>query len=100
MGKYKVRMLPAAADDLEDVIAYLNTLSPQAAAAYYDAIVAQIGKLRELPERFPLARDEQLRIKGYRIMPVKSYLVFYVVREKTVLIKGIMYKKRNYTSVL
>jgi toxin ParE1/3/4 len=100
MGRYKVKIFPAAQNDLQEIVDYLNMLSPQAALDYYDLIVESIGSLAELPERCPLAKDIQLRLRRYRTLLVKNYIIFYVVNEKTVEIHRILYAKRQYEPLL
>ena len=100
MGKYKVKIYPAAQMDLNDIVSYLNTLSPQAAIRYYDLLVEKIGSLVEIPERCPFVRDIALKAKGYRYLIVENYLVFFVVKGDTVQIRRILYNKRQYKRLL
>jgi len=100
MDKYKVKIYPAAQMDLNDIVSYLNTLSPQAAIRYYDLLVEKIGSLVEMPERCPFVRDIALKAKGYRYLIVENYLVFFVVKGDTVQIRRILYNKRQYKRLL
>ena len=43
METYKIKIFPTAKQDLEGVIGYLNTLSPDAALRYYDLLVEEIA---------------------------------------------------------
>ena len=100
METYKIRIFPTAKRDLEDVISYLNTLSPDAALRYYDLLVDEIASLAKMPERCPRPKDLALAAKGYRYLLVKNYLVFYVVAGDTVQIRRILYARRNYQALL
>ena len=100
METYKIRIFPTAKQDMEDVIAYLNTLSPDAALRYYDLLVEEIASLAKMPERRPRPKDLALAAKGYRYLIVKNYLVFYVVAGDTVQIRRILYARRDYQSLL
>ncbi|MDD2509887.1 MAG: type II toxin-antitoxin system RelE/ParE family toxin [Syntrophomonas sp.] len=100
MDKYKVKIYPAAQMDLNDIVSYLNTLSPQAAIRYYDLLVEKIGSLVEMPERCPFVRDIALKAKGYRYLIAENYLVFFVVKGDTVQIRRILYNKRQYKGLL
>jgi toxin ParE1/3/4 len=100
MGRYSVKILPAAQADLDGIIDYLNTLSPQAAFRYYDLLAEKISSLSDMPERCPMARDTQLRLRGYRFLPVENYLVFFVITGETVQIRRILYGRRQYESLL
>ena len=100
MASYKVRIYPAAKQDLEDIVEYLNTLSKEAALRYYDRLVEEIACLSEMPERNPKPRDLALAAKGYRFLVVGNYLVFYVVAGDTVQIRRILYGRRDYKQIL
>jgi len=100
MDNYKVKIYPAAQMDLNDIVSYLNTLSPQAAIRYYDLLVEKIGSLVEMPERCPFVRDIALKAKGYRYLIVENYLVFFVVKGDTVQIRRILYNKSQYKGLL
>ena len=100
METYDILLFPTAEQDLADVVAYLNTLSPDVVLRYYDLLIGEIANLDEMPERFPKPRDLALAAKGYRYLVVKDYLVFYVVSGKTVEIRRILYVRRDYNSIL
>ena len=100
METYKVKIYPAAKQDLLDIIDYLNTLSSDAALRYYDLLTEEIAGLAHMPERCPHPKDLALAAKGYRYLIVKNYLVFYVVTGNTVQIRRILYGRRDYTSLL
>ena len=100
METYKIRIFPTAKQDLEEVIGYLNTLSPDAASKYYDLLVEEISSLSKMPERCPKPKDLALAVKGYRYLIVKNYLVFYVIIGDTVQIRRILYARRDYRVLL
>ena len=100
METYKIRIFPTAKQDMENVISYLNTLSPDAALRYYDLLVDEIASLAKMPERCPRPKDLALAAKGYRYLIVKNYLVFYVIAGDTVQIRRILYARRNYQALL
>ena len=99
METYKIKIFPTAKQDLEEVIGYLNTLSPDAALKYYDLLVEEIANLSKMPERCPRPKDLALASKGYRYLIVKNYLVFVVVGD-TVQIRRILYARRDYSALL
>lgn len=100
MEKYKLIIFPAAQRDMQDMVDYLNELSPQAALSSYDEIIERISTLVQLPLRCPLMKSPVLRAKGYRVLVVNNYLVFYVVNDKTVEIRRILYGKRQHEPLL
>jgi len=96
MDEYNVTISPAAQNDLHDVIEHLETLSPESAASYFDLFMDKTVSLSTTPESCPLARDTQLRLRGYRLLPIENYIVFYVVSGNTVEIRRILYARRQY----
>ena len=100
MEQYKIKIFPTAQSDFKDIVSYLNTLSPTAAVRYYDLIVEKIATLQTLPERCTLAKDVQLRLRGYRLLHVENYTVFFVISGDTVEIRRILYAKRQYKELL
>ncbi|WP_223836513.1 type II toxin-antitoxin system RelE/ParE family toxin [Paenibacillus oceani] len=66
----------------------------------YDEIVEHAALLGELPFRYPLMKTPVLRAKGYRVLVVHSYLVFYVVMGDVVQIRRILHGKRKYEFLL
>ena len=100
METYKIKIFPTAKQDLEEVIGYLNTLSPDAESKYYDLLVEEIVSLSKMPERCPKPKDLALAVKGYRYLIVKNYLVFYVIIGDTVQIRRILYARRDYSALL
>ena len=100
MEQYSVKIFPTAQNDLKNIVDYLNTLSPVIARRYYDLIVEKVGTLQTMPERCALARDTQLRLRGYRLLMVESYIVFFVINGNAVEIRRILYAKRQYGELL
>lgn len=100
METYKVKIYPTAKQNLLEIIDYLNTLSREAALRYYDLLTEEIASLSTMPERYPRPKDLALAAKGYRYLAVKNYLVFYVVSGDTVQIRRILYRRRDYLSLL
>ncbi|MBS3947470.1 MAG: type II toxin-antitoxin system RelE/ParE family toxin [Dethiobacter sp.] len=100
MGQFRVKILAKAQEDMDEIADYLNTLSPQAALRLFDLLANKINSLSDMPERCPLARDTQLRLRGYRYLTVESYLVFFVIIEDVVQIRRILFGRRPYETLL
>ena len=100
MDSYKVKIYPAAKQDLQDIVSYLNTLSADVALSYYDELTEKVAGLSEMPLRCAPSRDPSLAARGYRCLFVKNYIVFFVVVEKTVQIRRILYARRDYKNLL
>ncbi|HEY0827062.1 MAG TPA: type II toxin-antitoxin system RelE/ParE family toxin [Bacilli bacterium] len=100
MENYKLLIFPSAKQDLQEIVDYVNELSVEAAFKLYDDIAESIGSLLEMPMRCPLMKSTALRAKGYRVLIINNYLVFYVVNGEMVEIRRILYKRRQYASLL
>ncbi|MCL2227459.1 MAG: type II toxin-antitoxin system RelE/ParE family toxin [Oscillospiraceae bacterium] len=96
MEEYKVKISPAAQNDFLDVIEHLDTLSQDAATQCFDLFMEKAAVLGSTPEICPLARDTQLRLRGYRLLPIENYIVFYVISGNIVEIRRILYARRQY----
>ena len=77
MGKYRLEYLPIAVADLDDIFIFVADNSPQAAMALLDRIDASIAGLESFPEMGVLAKPPRLARKGYRVLIIDDFLVFY-----------------------
>lgn len=61
-----------------------------------------IKDLKFFPTKYPLCNDDLLRAWGIRFVPVKNYLLFYVVREdeQAVYVIRFLYGKRDWQNIL
>ena len=96
MEEYKVKISPAAQNDFYDIIEHLETLPPEEAVQYFDMFMEKAELLEKTPESCPLARDTQLRLRGYRMLSIDNYIVFYVVTGKLVGVRRILHARRQY----
>ena len=95
MGKYRLEYLPIAVADLDDIFIFVADNSPQAAMELIDRIDASIAGLESFPEMGLIAKPPRLARKGYRVLIVDDYLVFYVLLDDIVEIRRIVSGKRN-----
>jgi len=96
MEEYKVIISPAAQNDFLDIVEHLDSLSSEAAQQYYELFLDKMRMLAKTPDSCPLARDTQLRLRGYRMLPIENYIVFYVLTGKSVELRRILYARRQY----
>ncbi|WP_018084323.1 type II toxin-antitoxin system RelE/ParE family toxin [Desulfurispora thermophila] len=94
---HEVKYLPLAQRDLINIIDYItDTLkAPKAAMDLVDALDASISRLAQFPYSGRLYQPVQPLQSEYRVLPVKNYLVFYVVNQHEVEIHRILYAKMN-----
>jgi toxin ParE1/3/4 len=97
---YEIRYLRAAEEDLEDILDYIVRDNPSAASPALDQLDHSISQLARNPRLGVVPRDDRLRNLGYRMLIVGDYLVFYVMKSKTVQIRRIIRGTRNYQFLL
>ena len=101
---YSVATAKSARQDMLQAAKYIaeKLYNPTAADRLLDEADEAICSLEEQPMRYPLVRDEYLANLGIRLLPVRNYLVFYVVREKShsVTVLRFLYGKRDWASIL
>ena len=96
MNDYNVRISPTAQNDFLEIAEYVKTFSPEDASQQFDSIVKKAEVLVTSPDSCPYARDSQLRLRGYRMLTIDDYIYFFVISERTVIIRRILYAKRQY----
>lgn len=97
---YEIRYLRTAEGDLEDIFDYLVRDNPSAASATLDKFDHAISRLAQNPGLGVVPKDGRLKNLGYRMLIIGDYLVFYVVKARTVQIRRILHGARNYQFLL
>lgn len=101
---YKVVITNPAEEDLRKAISYIaNDLKNIVAAKnLLDEVERTINSLSEMPNRFHIVDDELLASQGIRMVQIKNYLAFYVVREeaKSVTVLRFLYARRDWMNIL
>jgi len=97
LRKHRITYQPLAQKDLIDIFDYLKIDSPIAAAKLLDQMDKAIARLNLFPSRGIRPRDSWLKSKGYRILIVGDYLVFYVASTTRVQIRRVIHGKRDYS---
>ena len=97
---YEIRYLRTAEEDLEDIFDYIVRDNRSVASSTLDQFDHSISQLAKNPKPGVVPKDDRLRNLGYRMLIVGDYLVFYVVKSKTVQIRRIIHGARNYQFLL
>ena len=104
MGKkpYRYEFSPLAERDLNDIFDYisLELSSLQAAERLIDDIQAAVEQVCDFPFSRPLLSNKILRKKGYRLLVVRNFNLFYIVEGQMVIIRRVLYSRRNYEGLL
>ena len=96
MKRYKVELLPAAWQDIDEISDYLIVKNVQAAARIIDLLLTEMRKLTIMPEARPYVRDEELRRQGYRALVCGKYICIYKIVGNTVFIHHVVHGARDY----
>ena len=101
---YKVTLTPQAIDQIHEIVNYIShTLQePEITKHWVDFLYKEISGLNFMPSRYPLTDEEPWRTNGIRKMPVKNFLVYYLIDEenKTVSAIAVIYGRRDQLAAL
>ncbi|MCL2577642.1 MAG: type II toxin-antitoxin system RelE/ParE family toxin [Defluviitaleaceae bacterium] len=99
---YNYVFMPLAEQDLNDIFDYisLELASPEAAEQLIDKIQCEVERVCEFPFSRPLLTDKILHSKGYRLIVVNNFNLFYIIKNRTILIQRVLYGRRNYEALL
>jgi len=104
MEKYRVDVSEPAQEDLRSILRYISSQlsAPMTALKMVDTIEEALNKLAEMPDRYPLVRDDRLASMGYHKLEVKNYAAFFTINEKdkVVDVERILYARRDWANLL
>jgi addiction module RelE/StbE family toxin len=99
-AKYAIRYLPVAEDDLLSIHDWIARDSPAGAAAFTEKLDKRISALAANPRLGRVPKHDKLARYGYRVLVVESYLVFYVIRGRTLEIHRVVHGSRHLDDIL
>ena len=85
--QYKIEYLPASQADLLGIFEYISPQNVSAANRLLDAFENEISKLGSMPRLGKVIDDYEFLAKGYRVLVVEKYYVFYMINEDDLAIK-------------
>lgn len=99
---YKIRYLPLARKDLNDITFYIadRLKTPKAAMDLLDSLDESISRLEQFPYSCKVYQPIKTLEAEYRLLPVENYAIFYVVKEQTVEIHRIVYAKMDLSKLI
>lgn len=91
-----------AEQDLDEIMTYISfdLFSPQSADRLLDRIEEEVDSVCNFPFSRPLVNDPILRGKGYRIIVVENFNLFYIIEDNVIVIYRVLYGRRNYAELL
>ena len=101
---YNIKIAPAAMEELTAIVRHIarDLHNPAAAQGLLDRIETCYTRLETSPYLYELCRDPQLKLRGYRRVILKNYIMFYAVDEEhnTVHILHFVYGPRDYSKLI
>ena len=98
--KYSVIYSYLAWRDLQQIYDFIAEDNPSAAQTFVTQLDEKIGNLSQFPESGHIPRQGYLKAKGYRILVIGDYLVFYRLKPKIVKIDRVIHGRRRYEFLL
>ena len=104
--KYKIEYLPAADQDLADIITYIavDLAVPMAAANLLEKVERAITLLETFPFAYAVYQPAGFQTQDmpfeFRSLVVGSYVIFYYVTDNAVTIARVVYAGRDMSDVL
>jgi len=92
----EIRYLATAERDLCDIFDYIMKDNPVVALSLLEEIDRSISLLSCNPELGVVPKDDLLKKLGSRVLIIRKYLVFYVVKNKSIQIRRILHGARQY----
>ena len=96
-GQFRIRYLSTAQKDLDEIFDYILKDNPSAALSLLEKFDHSISQLSLNPKLGVIPKDDRLKNLGYRILIVEKYLVFYVVKPRSIQIRRIIHGARKYS---
>ena len=99
---HKLKYLPLVLKDLRVITSYITEIlkAPKAAMDLVDTLDNSILRLQQFPYSCRIYQPMEPLDVEYRVLPVKNYLVFYVVIENEVEVHRIIYSKMNLEKLI
>lgn len=91
---------PQACRDLEDIFDYIRTESVDRATKMLDLLNRRVMRLVNFPLLGVIPNDTRLQKKGYRVLVVEEYLIFYVLKGRVLRIRRVIHGARRYKFLL
>ena len=97
---FTIRYLSTAQRDPVEIFKYIKKDRPGAGLILMEKFDKSIAALAVNSELGIVPKDDRLKRLGYRILVVDKYLVFYVLKPRTVQIRRVIHGARRYSFLL
>ncbi|MCL1975952.1 MAG: type II toxin-antitoxin system RelE/ParE family toxin [Firmicutes bacterium] len=99
---YGYKFTPLAEQDIDEIFAYISVglSAPQAAVKTIDVIQAAVERICQFPFSCPLLNEALLRERGFRMLVVDNFNIFYTTKDEIIVIMRVLYSRRNYENLI
>ncbi len=101
-NEYTLEILPAALNDMSEIISYFALNSQKGALRIHDKMIGAVERIERHPYSGVTVPDKKLAGMGFRMVALENYLMFYKVfeEEHRVIVYRFINGKRNYPTLL
>lgn len=100
MEKFKVELLPAAWDDLQEIFEFIFIDSPKSAENTFEKIMQSLHRLEHFPLSGALVSDKVLRNHEFRMVVSSPYISFYRLVDNVIYVYHIVHGARDYKNLM
>lgn len=97
--KFFLNIFSSAQTDLVEIVEYWKNELQTSSKPFLDDYENALHKIVDFPFAHHQPNDEYLRQKGYRIIPVRNYYIFYIVQNSEIQIHRILYNKMDFSKL-
>jgi addiction module RelE/StbE family toxin len=102
--KYTLSFSSSFNRDIQTACDYITSTlnNPTAAVNLLDEIEKQLRSLKQHPLSHPFVRDEYLASRGFRMLMIKNYMLFYKAdnEQKIITVHRFFHGSRNWKEIL
>ncbi len=91
----KIKLLPSAEKDLEEIYDYIYIESPAYAGEFLNKFYSSIKKLERFPRAGKMTEIFNLNRPRFRYIAMGNYYIYYKIEENTVYIYRIIHTSRE-----
>ena len=99
---HELKYLPLAINDLHGIVDYITNIlkASKSEMVLLDDLESSIFRLQEFPYSCKVYQSVESLETEYRMLPVKNYIVFYVVIEQIVEVHRIVYARMDLEKLI
>lgn len=102
MHNYAIEYAKIYRSDIIQLLDYIKEDNILAAIEFNEKIDKAISTLSEFPFKGSIPNDPQIRLRGYRMLIINGYIIFYIpsIIEEKIKVYRILSAKQNYIEFL